>query len=195
MEQDKCLHVLKAAMENYAPLSASTWEAFSALCKIRALTKGALLYQIGKLPTSFAFVVTGLVRGFVINEQGHEYNKNFFREGQFPGCMTALLTSEPSRLAFQAVEDSQVIEIHFAGYRRLLFANTELMRFQIHYLEKNWLLHKDAREIELVQDEATQRYEQFIQDYPDLINRLPLYHIASHLGITPTQLSRIRKKT
>ena len=65
--------------------------------------------------------------------------------------------------------------------------------FQIHYLEKNWLLAKDAREIELVQEDATARYLRFIDEYPRLVERLPQYHIALHLGITPTQLSRIRK--
>jgi hypothetical protein len=45
-----------------------------------------------------------------------------------------------------------------------------------------------------VQEDASQRYVRFIQDYPFLVERLPQHHIASHLGITPTQLSRIRKK-
>lgn len=102
--------------------------------------------------------------------------------------------SIPSRLAFETIENTLLVEIEFAGFRKLLFSNHELMKFQIHYLEKNWLLHKDAREIELVQDDASLRYLQFTKDFPLLVNRLPLYHIASHLGITPTQLSRIRAK-
>ncbi|ALM90115.1 MULTISPECIES: Crp/Fnr family transcriptional regulator [Alteromonas] len=184
---------LKVVMESYAPLSNETWDNFSNLCKVRTLKKGALLYEAGKHPKSFAFVVKGLVRGYVINEQGQEYNKNFFVEGQFPGSMTALLTSQPSRLAFETVEDSLLVEIDFAGFRQLLFSNNELMKYQIIYLEKNWLLHKDAREIELVQDNATLRYQQFTSEFPNLADRLPLYQIASHLGVTPTQLSRIRK--
>ena len=107
--------------------------------------------------------------------------------------MTALLTGTPSKLGFETIEDTQLVEINFAGFRALMTESPDLMMFQIHYLEKNWLLHKDAREIELVQDDATARYLHFIEQYPDLINRLPLYHVASHLGITPTQLSRIRK--
>ena len=181
-------------MESYAPLSDQTWDSLCRLCRQTSLPKETVLYQAGELPTRFAFVAQGLIRGYVISDQGHEYNKNFFAEGQFPGSMTALLTSSPSRLAFEAVEDSQLIEIDFRGFRQLLFTNAELMTYQIHYLEKNWLLHKDAREIELVQDEASLRYTQFLHDYPNLVDRLPLYHIASHLGITPTQLSRIRKK-
>ncbi|WGL15018.1 hypothetical protein PVT68_09520 [Microbulbifer bruguierae] len=45
-----------------------------------------------------------------------------------------------------------------------------------------------------MQEDAGARYQQFLRDFPKLAARLPQYHIASHLGITPTQLSRIRKK-
>jgi hypothetical protein len=101
---------------------------------------------------------------------------------------------DPSTLTFEAVEDALIIEIDFSAYRKLMIAKDDLKLFQIYYLEKNWLLAKDAREIEIVQDDATTRYLHFIEQYPNLVERLPQYHIASHLGITPTQLSRIRKK-
>lgn len=71
---------------------------------------------------------------------------------------------------------------------------SDLKLFHIFYLEKNWLMAKDAREIEIVQENAGQRYQRFLKEYPSLNSRIPQYHIASHLGITPTQLSRIRKK-
>jgi hypothetical protein len=88
-----------------------------------------------------------------------------------------------------------LIEIDFLAYRRLLLEYDDLKLFQIYYLEKNWLLDKDEREISLVQLDASARYQQFMSDFPRLVERLPQYHIASHLGITPTQLSRIRKKS
>ena len=181
-------------MESYGVISDYTWEKVALLCRIRHLKKGELLYKLGEVPTHFAFVYTGLIRAYVINMQGQEYNKNFFREDSFPGSMTALLTNKPSVMALDAIEDSTVVEMDFKGFRNLLFDNKELMIFQIRYLEKNWLLHKDTREIELVQDDADIRYKQFTVEHPDLVKRLPLYHVASHLGITPTQLSRIRKK-
>lgn len=87
-----------------------------------------------------------------------------------------------------------IVEIDFKGYRNILLTQTDLKLFHIHYLEKHWLLAKDAREVEIVQEDATQRYQRFMQDYASISKRLPQYLIASHLGITPTQLSRIRKK-
>lgn len=96
-------------------------------------------------------------------------------------------------LGFETIEDTLIIEIDFLAYRQLMTEKSDLKLFQIYYLEKNWLLAKDSREIEIVQEDATARYLRFIDESPALVNRLAQYHIASHLGITPTQLSRIRK--
>lgn len=192
-ETDKAYDFLKRRIDNYNPLSAKTWESFRKVCKFKAIPGKAPLYQTGVVPDSFAFVVKGLVRSYVTNPQGHEYNKNFFMEGEFPGSMASLLTRTPSEVQFETIEDSLVIEINFLGFRKLLQVSQDLMLFHINYLEKNWLLAKDEREIRLVQQEASDRYRALQTEKPELIKRLPLYHIASHLGVTPTQLSRIRK--
>jgi CRP-like cAMP-binding protein len=109
--------------------------------------------------------------------------------------MTALLRQEPSLHSIEALEDSTIIEINFQAFRDLLYRSEDLKLFHIHYLERHWLLDKDTREIRLVQQDAAERYQAFQREYPELLTRLPQYHIASHLGVTPTQLSRIRKKS
>ena len=193
-DEEKAFLALRKSLESYSPISDETWLAFMGICKFRTLTKHSFLYSAGEVPNSYAYVYQGLIRCFVCDKKGNEYNKKFFDEGKFPGSMTALLTSSSSALAFEAIEDSHIIEIDFSAYRKLMVEKGDLKLFQIYYLEKNWLLAKDAREIEIVQDDATARYLRFIDMHSNLVNRLAQYHIASHLGITPTQLSRIRKK-
>ncbi len=190
---DNAFDALKKVMDSYSPLGEETWAAIVAISKYRELKKHQVLYALGETPSSFAFVHSGLFRTFITDEKGNEYNKNFFYERTFPGSMTALLRQQPSEFAIVALEPAQIIEIDFPVYRALLHQREDLKLFQIYYLEKNWLLAKDAREIAIVQENATQRYLKFIADYSFLVERLPQHHIASHLGITPTQLSRIRK--
>lgn len=192
-ERENAYQALKKTLSSYSPLCDETWQALVKITQFRSLTKNFLLYPLGEIPRSYAFVYHGLIRCYSCDENGNEYNKNFFNEGMFPGSMSALLTSTPSKLAFETLEDSFIIEIDFHSYRRLLIEKDDLKLFQIHYLEKNWLLAKDAREIELVQEDATSRYLRFLNEYPGIAKRLTQYHIASHLGITATQLSRIRK--
>ncbi|MBR9829751.1 MAG: Crp/Fnr family transcriptional regulator [Oceanospirillales bacterium] len=195
MFESKGFELLRQAIEAYYPLSDSTWHALVQCCRYQPLRRRQFLCQAGEIPLSFAFVSKGLLRVFVLDDKGREYNKNFFMEGEFPGSMAALLRREPSMHSIQALEESVVIEIDFQRFRSLLYRSEDLKLFQIHYLETNWLLAKDARETQMVQEDAAERYQRFLVDKPALAARLPQYHIASHLGITPTQLSRIRKKT
>lgn len=190
----KAFRNLRESLESYSMISDHTWRALKEISTFRLLSKNSYLFRAGEIPHSFAYVYQGLVRCFVCDEKGNEYNKNFFDEGMFPGAMTALLTSTSSTLTFEVIENTLVIEIDFQAYRKLMIEKDDLKLFQVYYLEKNWLLAKDAREIEIMQNDATARYSHFIEQYPSLVDRLPQYHIASHLGITPTQLSRIRKK-
>lgn len=192
-QHKKALLALRQAMESYAPLSDGTWEHLSSICHIKQLKKNEILYKMGVLPRSFSFVYQGLVRCFITDEKGNEYNKTFFEEGAFPGSMASLLRDKPSEFTFDALESSILINIDFKAYRKLLVEKDDLKLYHIHYLEKNWLLAKDAREVEIVQENATERYQRFLHEQASLASRVSQYHIASHLGITPTQLSRIRK--
>jgi len=194
LDKNRAFLALRKAMESYAFISDETWQALTKIAKFRSLTKHSYLYKTGEVPLSYAYIYQGLIRCFSCDEKGNEYNKNFFCEGMFPGSMAALLTTTPSKHVFEVLENTLIVEINFSGYRKLIKEKNDLKLFQIYYLEKNWLLAKDEREIEIVQDDATARYLRFVDKHPNLVKRLPQYHIASHLGITPTQLSRIRKK-
>ena len=187
-------NALRKVMDNYYILSDETWNALVDISTFDSIKKNDYLCQISEVPTFFSYVSFGLLRAFILDEKGNEYNKNFFEEGSFPGSMVALLTNQPSNFDVQALENSQLIHIDFKKYRELLLKYDDLKMYQIHYLEAHWLIHKDAREVAIIQNDADERYEEFKENFPRLESRLPQYHIASHLGITPTQLSRIRKR-
>jgi len=184
---------LKCTLESYYPISAAAWHDYQQCLTSKQLNKGEVLYAQGEIASHFAFIHKGLMRAYVTDLEGNEYNKNFFCEGRFPGAMTSLIKSEASFLALEALEDCDIIEINFSQFRAALFSNPELMKFHIHYLEKHWLVEKETKEISYLQFEAKQRYLKFLEDYHIMLPRLAQYHIASYLGITPTQLSRIKK--
>lgn len=185
---------LREVMESYYKLTDETWACISKFLTFSTVKKNDYLCRVNEYQTGFYFVSKGLFRVYIIDEKGHEYNKAFFDEGAFPGSMVSLLKNEPSLFEIQALEDSHVLHINFQEYRKLLLEKEDLKLFQIYYLEYNWLIKKSVREVSLVQQDAEDRYLDFLEEYPEISSRLTQYHIASHLGITPTQLSRIRKK-
>jgi CRP-like cAMP-binding protein len=185
---------LNKVINSYSDISTETWNHFKNISNYIEIKKNDYICRINEVQNSFFFVNQGLLRASAINEKGVQYNKTFFIEGMFPGSMVALLTNGLSELEIQALEDCQLIQIDFKKYRDLLKRSEDLKLFQISYLEQNWLIKMESKDISFVQKDAQERYEDFVKDFPDLESRLTQYHIASHLGITPTQLSRIRKK-
>ena len=185
---------LRATLADYSPLQEASWHDFVACCNGKSVAKGQLIYPLNKVPTSFCFLHKGLARAYVTDKNGNEFNKNFFAEGRFPGSMSALLNNQANTMVVEAIEDCEIIEIDFKRYRTLLFDDANVMKMHIHYLERHWLLEKEPKEIGYLQFEARERYLNFLNEYAKIIHRLPQYHIASYLGITPTQLSRIRKQ-
>jgi len=192
--EKRAFNYLNDVINSYYSISPETWENFLEICTYKQIKKNDYLCRSNENPSSFFFVYEGLLRNYITDEKGNEFNKIFFSEGMFPGSMVSLLKNEPSLFEIQVLEDSSLIEINFDAYRDLLLQYEDLKMFHISYLEENWLIKKESEAVSFVQKDADERYEDFLKDYPKLSTRLTQYHIAAYLGITPTQLSRIRKK-
>lgn len=187
------LNNLKLTFNSYAPISNKSWELIENIAAFQSVQKGELLLQNGQVAKDLYFIAQGDLRAFITDAAGNIYNKNIFLEGNFAGSTASSLQQSPSEFSIEALEDSLLLKMNYKKYRELIFENDDLKNFYIAYLEKNWVIEKEQREIALVMQNATERYVKLLEKHPDIAERIPLLHIASHLGITPTQLSRIRK--
>lgn len=185
---------LREACKQYYEFSDESFEAFKNICFIKEVKKGEVLQDTYSKAKYIYFICKGILRTFYLGEKGEIYTKNLFSENYFSASKVSLLTKEDSYLNIEALEDSVLIYIDFEGYKNLIDTNMQFKDFYINYLEKNWVIVKEKNEISLIIDDATTRYLNFIKNNPNIENRISLHHIANHLGITPTQLSRIRKK-
>jgi CRP-like cAMP-binding protein len=102
-----------------------------------------------------------------------------------------MLTRSPSTSAVVALEDSKVLSYDFGEFKKLTERHSDIAAFYIRYMERHWIVEKEPLEISFRYDSAQKRYQNFLQAYPRLISRLKKHQIASYLGITPTQLSRL----
>jgi len=125
--------------------------------------------------------------------EGKSYNKNIFTAGDWVGSTVSSILQKPSIFTIKAITNCTVLCIPYQKFREIIFNIDDLKTLYIMYLEKNWVIDKEQREISIVMDAADIRYETFLKKYPDIEKYVSLKDIASHLGITPTQLSRIRK--
>lgn len=191
--QTQYLENLKSKFNSYAPISQTSWQLIESILEFQSVKKGGLLLRNGEIAKQIYFICQGALRTFIIDATGNIYNKNIFLEGDFAGSTASSLQQTPSEFSIETLEDSVLINLNYQKYRELIFQNEDLKNFYISYLEQHWVIEKEQREISLVMENATERYLQLLSKHPDISERIALHHIASHLGITPTQLSRIRK--
>lgn len=192
-DKEKYIELLKSAFLSYASLAAETLTSIEAMVQFQSLKKDEILLHSGEVAKNLHFIVKGAMRAYFGDEKGNTYNKNIFLEGYFAGSKVSMMLGKPSGFTLQALEETIIINLNFKKYKALIAKRPDFKDFYIAYLEKNWVIDKEEREISLVMDTATTRYLKLLQRHPGIDKRIPLQHIASHLGITPIQLSRIRK--
>jgi len=180
------------AINQYQQISLATTQALLAICQTAHFSKGSYLQRIGEIPRYIYFINRGLVGYYSSDQAGEIVYKSFFAEHSFVTSTAALITQSPSTFSIVALEDTELIKFPAKSYRQLVQSYPDLALFHMAYLEWNWVVKKEPLEITLKRDTAKQRYLQLAKEEA-LFKRLKQHQIASYLGITPTQLSRIRK--
>jgi CRP-like cAMP-binding protein len=178
-------------VNQYSNLSNEAKQEWAGLLKKREFQKGAYFITVGQIPKKVAFVAKGLFSQYFITDSGDTVIKYFFPEGRILGSIPATLTQTESLFAIVALEDSTVFEYDFREFKKLVLKYRDVAEFYINYLERHWVIEKEPLEVAMKNDTAAKQYSNFLKTYPDLVKRLKKHHIASYLGITPTQLSRI----
>ena len=193
MTKEKYISELKLKFESYSTISNESWSLIESIIKFQELEKDEILLRNGQIAKNIHFVCKGALRAYVTDYDGNIYNKNIFLETDFAGSTVSYLLNTPSNFTLEALEKTILISLDYKKYRYFIDNNVDLKNFYIAYLENNWVIEKEQREVSLVMENATERYLKLLSKHPNIDQRIQQLHLASHLGITPTQLSRIRK--
>jgi len=181
-------------VSTYGKLSEECREAWEGILRQRTYDRGDFFLQEGQVPRTVAFVSKGLFSQYFSADNGDTVIKRFFPENYFVASTSALLMNAPSMFTIKALEPSVVIEYNFSEFKKLTEEFPEIAAFYIRYMELHWIIEKEPLEISFRLDTAKTRYLNFLKSYPKLEPRLKQHEIASYLGVTPTQLSRIRSE-
>ena len=178
---------------NTSTLSEQTLSLMSEVFVYSELKKGEYFIKKGQFAKEIAFLEEGIVRAYYINNLGKEYNKHFFSSPSIIGSYASLITKQKNNVAQQALTDCKIWKAPFYKIENLSHENYEIERLR-RTIAENFFLSFEKKELEMAMLDAEQRYSIFRDEYPGIELKIPQYHIASYLGISPTQLSRIRKK-
>lgn len=154
--------------------------------------KDHLLVQ-GEVCKHYYFVNKGCLRMYFIRENGTEQITQFALENWWMSDYTSLISQCPSDYSIQAVEDSDILAIDNAAFEKLLAEIPRLEHYFRLMAQKALAAHQFR--LKLIFDMSKEdMYLHFKSTFPDFIQRIPQYMLASYLGLTPEYLSELRKK-
>ncbi|MCP5162194.1 MAG: Crp/Fnr family transcriptional regulator [Hahellaceae bacterium] len=184
---------LRGAFEAVAGSPLEHWEPLGNLFQYREFDALEHWIRAGDFCTEICFILEGLIRVYYIDQAGNEVNQHFYQANEAIAPISAMIKDQPCQYYIQALEPTQLM---LANYKSLYSAgaeSTDWLKLEIRLLQSVFV--KNAKhEAQLLMGNAEQRYRWFCREYPELLERLPQYHVASFLGMTPVSLSRLRKK-
>jgi CRP-like cAMP-binding protein len=158
----------------------------------RFIRKGDHFLDLGQVSRNIAFIDSGLMMHYSLHD-GVEIPCNFSLEGDWMGSLKSLNAGSPTDVAIKALEDTRIREISAEHMQRLFLLSPRWLLFRNHLVQLVFFTITQHN-ADLAMLGAKARYYKFMEEKPELINRVPQYYIAAYLGIKPQSLSRIRKE-
>lgn len=142
---------------------------------------------------AIAYVYQGLIQVHYDDNDGISHILDFADKGHYAVDYWAFIQQQNSNYQFTALEDSILICVHYDDYIQL---KQRFIWFNLHHLQVMELifLHYLDKNRQFLSDDASERYQAFLQKFPNLKNRVSIGQIASFLGIQRQSLTRIRKQ-
>ena len=190
----------KAFIEKYIDLGSAELNYLKSKLIVKTFKKGEVILYMGDVCNKLYFITTGLARGYLITNDGKDYtwsiffnDKNSHMSNLFVVDYESFINGSESKLTIEALEDCQLLGLSKEAINELNSRFKSSERFsRLMSQEAYSYLHN--RFIDMQLKSAKERFEDFMKKTPFLLEKVPQYHIASFLGITPQHLSRLKKE-
>jgi CRP-like cAMP-binding protein len=180
-------------INQFVELTSEEVEMISERISHRKYLKGQFVVQQGDICKYESFVLKGCLKAFYIDHEGQEYIVMFAIENWWTADLGSFLTQTPADYNVQCLENTEVIQFSYENLEQLYILVPKLERFFRIIIQKAYVA-SEKRIIRSFSLPARDRYLKFKEQYPQIEQRVPLYMIASYLGITKEFLSKIRSQ-
>jgi CRP-like cAMP-binding protein len=166
--------------------------------RIRSLTKivtykaGDFILKGGQVCDRICLIVTGLTRSYYVNEE-LDITSRFMEEGFIVTSWTSFYTQNPGNEFIEAVEDTSLAYINHSDIHKLYIDFPEANIIGRRQVEYAFYLAEQRTQM-LRKHTAEEKYKFFLDHHSTLMQRVPLKHIATYLGMSEETLSRVRTK-
>lgn len=139
------------------------------------------------------FVLQGILRSYIVDQNGVEHILSFATTDWWMADMYSYLSEKPAIMYIDVTENCEVLILHKKDVETLFIEVPKLERF-FRILTENSLIAHQQRVLDKMALTAEERYEKFIQNYPETVHCLPQKYIASYIGVTPEFFSKMKSR-
>lgn len=193
MNKAEAILQLKTILNATMAMSEQSVKAILDIALFEQVAKGNTFIARGKHNQSEYFVLKGIVKSYLSNNEGDDITISFFQDNAVLSPHTTRTRQGISIINFMALTDLDIISLNATTFEQMMIDNPQIRDFGNTVL-RNELASKVEKEIGLVSLSAKERLLQFRNTFPLLENLVPHPDIASYLGITNISLSRLRKE-
>jgi CRP-like cAMP-binding protein len=168
------------------------WSKFAHLLKRREIPAKTMLLREGEISKNAFIVEKGCLRTW-FNNDGKDITTQFFFEGDRVSSIESFRTDQPSLLNIESIEPSVIKTISKEDFQFILDNSPGIRQETENHIYKRFIQCQKLL-LSHIKDSPQKRYENILNERPDIILRIPQHYIASYLGITKVHLSRIKSK-
>lgn len=182
--------VLRQQIEKITSLTDGEFEYILSHFTTKTLKKHQFLIQENDTVANDYFVVKGLLKAYYINPEGKEHIMQFAMEDWWITDYQAYFNETAATLTIDCIEPTEVLCLSLYNREKLC---SELHKIEHFFRKKSngGYVALQRRILSLLNNNAKERYEQLVQQYPQLLQRVPKTLLASYLGVSRETLSRL----
>ena len=179
-------------LQQFDTLNKQQVELINSFLVAKSYKEGDFFLRAGKVSNEIGFVLKGVFRVCYYDNNANEVTRYFLDEGNFIVDLNSYNTGIPSTEYVQALTGCTLLTLSKPAMEHLSATIVAWDRI-ISKITAKALAEKVTRISLMMPQNASARYTAFLENYPNLANRVPLQYIASYIGVTKSSLSRLRR--
>jgi CRP-like cAMP-binding protein len=183
---------LRKHFEELVTLTDVEFERISSVYQVKKFKKHSIILQPGDTVNHEYFVLKGLLKTFMTDDSGKEHILQFAMENWWVSDYQAVYTGSRASFTIQCLEDVELLYISYDDRNRLCAEIHAFERF-CRLKTTSGFISMQKRVMALLKNDAHARYQQLLEQYPSLFQRVPKSLIAAYIGVSRETLSRLQK--
>jgi len=192
MPDNGTLVKIEAFIRQFVEPNEEEWKAFADILQLKTLKKKDMLLESGQICNFIGFVNSGVIREYAF-QNGKESTVDFVAENQFIVDFPSFIRGTPSRQYLEALTAVDMLIFKKDALNAIFDKYKIWERFGRLIVEQVFCTMEEKRK-NIISTTHEEQYRNFASAYPNVVQQVLQYYIASYLGLTPEHLSRIRKK-